>query len=292
MTLDGLTSRTTVTFEAALPHDTLLLNGVQESGPALLRVQAFLEHVRALAHTRLHAAVCSDNNFPTGTGIASSAAAFAALALAASHAAGLDLDEPALSRLARLGSGSACRSIPGGFVEWRAGADDRDSYAVSIAPADHWHLVDCVAVISQVSKRVGSYEGHALADSSPLQAGRLAGAAGRLETCRSAILQRDFDALARVVELDSHLMHAVMMTSTPPLLYWQPPSLAVMQAVSAWCAAGDPVCFTLDAGPNVHVLTTAQASQEIAGRLAQIPGVESVLSAPPGRGAHLIAEAS
>ena len=97
----------------------------------------------------------SENNFPTGSGIASSASAFAALSLAASKAAGLQLDERSLSRLARRGSGSACRSVPAGFVEWQSGEDDDSSYAFSLAPADHWQLYDCIAIVSQEHKKTG-----------------------------------------------------------------------------------------------------------------------------------------
>ena len=132
--------------------------------------------------------------------------------------------------------------------------DDETSYAYSIAPADYWDLVDCVAVISRVHKPTGSTEGHALADTSPLQAARLADAPRRLDLCRQAILERDFEALAQVVELDSNMMHAVMMTSSPPLVYWQPATLAIMHAVSTWRQQGLPACYTNDAGPNVHVL--------------------------------------
>jgi diphosphomevalonate decarboxylase len=111
------------------------------------------------------------------------------------------MDERALSRLARLGSGSACRSVPGGFVEWQAGQNDESSYAFSIAPADHWQLADCIAVVSQAHKPTGSTEGHARASSSSLQAARVADTPRRLDLCRRAILERDFQALAEVVEL-------------------------------------------------------------------------------------------
>ncbi len=279
MNLDGLYARTTVTFNPALPADTFTLNNSLQSGAALERVSRFLSRVRALADTSWFANVISENNFPTGAGIASSAAAFAALSLAASHAAGLDLSETDLSRLARRGSGSACRSIPGGFVEWLPGNSDETSYAVSIAPPDHWALVDCVAVLQAAHKPVGSSEGHTLAFTSPLQTARVASAPLRLDACRRAILQRDFDALAAVVELDSSLMHAVMMTSNPPLFYWEPASLEIMKTLPRWRAAGVPACYTLDAGANVHVITLRDYSQWITDHLLQISGVQQVLTA-------------
>jgi len=288
MNLGGLYARTQVTFEAGLAADMLTLGGRAQAGAALERVAVFLERVRGIAGLDWHARVISENNFPTGTGIASSAAAFAALSLAASRSAGLALDERALSRLARTGSGSACRSVPGGFVEWQTGESDEDSYAFSLAPAEHWALVDCVAIVSREHKPTGSSQGHALAGTSPLQAARVADAPRRLELCRRAILERDFEALAAIVELDSNLMHAVMMTSTPPLLYWQPATLAILQAVPNWRRSGLPVCYTIDAGPNVHVLTTAAQAGQVADRLRQLPGVISVLSAPAGPAASWV----
>jgi len=288
MNLDGLYSRTQVTFDPSLAADQLTLDGQPISGTPLVRVSKLLERVRQMAGLRQYAAVASHNNFPMGAGIASSASAFAALSLAAATAAGLHLNEPEFSRLARTGSGSACRSVPAGFVEWQAGDGDTSSYGSSIAPPDYWDLIDCIAIVSQVHKPTGSSEGHPLADSSPLQAARLEGAARRLELCRKAILERNFAVLTEVVELDCNLMHAVMMTSSPPLLYWQPATLAVMRAVVDWRQDGLPVCYTIDAGPNVHVLCPSQHSAQVTARLAQIPGVERLLTARPGGAARLL----
>ena len=290
MNLEGLFTRTRVTFDPDLEKDELLLNKKETGEQELRRVSAFLDLVRSMSATNLCARVESSNNFPTGAGIASSASAFAALALAASKAAGLNLSEVELSRLARRGSGSACRSVPGGFVEWQVGEDDASSYAFSLAPAEHWALVDCIAVVSTAHKSTGSSAAHSLADTSPFQAARVAGAPARLDQCRRAILERDFAALAQVVELDSNLMHAVIQTSDPPLLYWQPATVAVMQAVQEWRQDGYPVCYTVDAGPNVHVLCPADHASEVIRRLAQMPGVGQVLSAQPGGPARLIYE--
>jgi len=228
------------------------------------------------------------NNFPSGAGIASSASAFAALALAGSKAAGLDLSERELSRLARRGSGSAARSIPGGFVEWQAGTCDEDSFAYSIADPNHWKLVDCVAIVSTSHKKTGSTEGHSLAPTSPLQEARLADAPRRLEICRNAILNCDFDAFAAIVELDSDMMHSVMITSTPALHYWRPTSLEVIDQVQAWRAEGIPACYTVDAGPNVHVICPESEAQHVDRQLREIPGVQDVLVARVGSGAQLV----
>jgi diphosphomevalonate decarboxylase len=292
MNLEGLETRTTVHFDAFLPEDVVKINGKMVAGAARARVSKMLDEVRTLAGIHHFAQVESENNFPSGAGIASSASAFAALAVAASKAAGLELEPAALSRLARRGSGSACRSIPGGFIEWAVGTDDADSYAISIAPPEHWDLADCIAVISTEHKATGSTEGHARAGTSPLQSARADDAPRRLDICRRAILNRDFSAFAEIVEADSNLMHAVMMTSVPPLFYWQPATLAVMQTVRAARAKGLPVCYTIDAGPNVHVISTGSAVEETAKLVGSIPGVREVRLAKVGGPARLVENSS
>src|SRR6185503_10942547 len=277
MNLDGLYTRTTVSFQPSLPFDELIINGHEIRGGGLDRIAYLLDIIRGMAGIQERAEVISENNFPSGAGIASSAAAFAALALAGSKAAGLSLSEPELSRLARRGSGSAARSIPGGFVEWQAGTGEEDSYAFSIAEPDHWDLVDCVAIVSASHKKTGSTEGHSIAVTSPLQAARVADASRRLEICRGAILEKDFNSFASIVELDSDMMHAVMMTSTPALHYWKPASLEVMNYVRQWRAEGMSVCYTVDAGPNIHVICPETEAHIIDKNLREIKGVDNVL---------------
>jgi diphosphomevalonate decarboxylase len=288
MNLDGLYTRTTVSFQPSLPYDELIINGHEVMGHGLDRIAYILDIIRGVANIHERAEVMSENNFPSGAGIASSASAFAALALAGSKAAGLNLSEPELSRLARRGSGSASRSIPGGFVEWQAGTSEEDSFAFSIAGPDHWDLVDCVAIVSASHKKTGSTEGHSIAPTSPLQAARVADASRRLDICRRAILERDFDTFASIVELDSDMMHAVMMTSTPALNYWKPASLEVMTCVRQWRAEGIPVCYTVDAGPNVHVVCLETEANLIEQKLRQIEGVPNVLVARAGGPAKIV----
>ena len=286
MNLAGLETRTSVTF--GTERDELSLNGEWQTGPALLRVSRFLDVVRQMAGLQEGAQVVSENNFPMGAGIASSASAFASLSLAASTAAGLNLTEWQLSQLARIGSGSACRSVPSGFVEWVVEGCESESAARSIAPPEHWHLADCIAVTSTGHKPISSTEGHALAFTSPLQIARVEDAPRRLDICRRAIFERDFLGLAEMIELDSNLMHAVILTSRPPVFYWLPATVAIMQAVTSWRQEGLPAGYTIDAGPNVHVICLAQDAGEITRRLEQIPGVLQVITAFPGGSAHLV----
>ncbi len=288
MNLDDIHTQTTVRWDDALTSDVVRINAVVAADPARSRVSEHLDLVRGLAGIDTYAVVESVNNFPMGAGIASSASAFAALTLAATHAAGLELSERHLTTLARRGSGSASRSIPTGFVEWYKGSTHEDSYAECIALPSHWNLVDVIAIVSQEHKQVVSRQGHTTAHTSDFQVARVAGADARLEVCRRGLLEEDFNTFAEVVEHDSNLMHAVMMTSRPPLFYWLPISLVLMQKVREWRADGLNVCYTMDAGPNVHCLCLEQDAVAIRDAVRTVVGVEDVRVAKTGKGAQIV----
>jgi diphosphomevalonate decarboxylase len=198
------------------------------------------------------------------------------------------LDPREHSRIARRGSGSACRSVFGGFVEAYAGEADLDGYAQQLAAPDHWDLVDWIVITSQAPKQVGSSDGHRLAATSPLQAARVADAPRRLDLCRQAILGRDFAALASVVELDSNLMHAVMLTSQPALMYWQSESVKLMQAILRWREQGLSVCYTVDAGPNVHCLCLGEQAEQVGHQLESLVPEARLIRSGVGGPARLV----
>ncbi len=287
MNLAALTTVTTVEFCPGLPADVVMVGGQPATGQTLGRVVAHLDRVRALADLRDRTRVASRNDFPAGTGLASSASAYAALTLAATRAAGLELGETALSRLARLGSGSACRSVPAGFGLWE-GDSDETSYARQVAPPDHWDLYDVIAIVGYQHKTVGSHDGHALAPTSPLYEARLATVPALLATVRTGILERDLEAVGPAVESDALAMHGVMMTSRPSLLYWSPATVAVLQAVRTWQEEGLGVYFTMDAGPNVHCFCQVADAAEVESRLRNLAGVMDVFVSGPGAGARLV----
>ena len=289
MNLAELHTTTSVQWSRDLRADSLIINGVSATESALARVREHLDILRRSLNIGMFARVESRNNFPMGTGIASSASAFAALTLAAVSAFGSDLSERELSALARLGSGSAARSIPSGFVEWKAGDSHESSCAETFAEYDHWDLTDVIAIVSREHKQVGSSAGHKTADTSVLQAARVASAGERLREIKAAITNRDFEAFARIVEEDSNLMHAVMMTSDPPLMYWQPLSLEVMEAVRRWrIHDGLQVCYTLDAGPNVHCICAAADSRVVASKILAISKNIDILQSRAGGGAYVL----
>jgi diphosphomevalonate decarboxylase len=289
MTLDAARTTTTVAFLPGLKEDTCTINGRPAPAEALERVRRVLADVRRLSRRRAFARVASVNHFPTSAGVASSASGFAALALAAARAAGLDPAPETLVRLTLLGSGSACRSLYGGYVLWSPPGNEKASSRVrQLEPEDHWPLVDLVVILSRKRKAVPSEQGHLLARTSPLLQGRLATLGGILARVRRAIRDRDLQALGGWIEADALCMHAVMMTSRPPLLYWEPATLAVIRSVrDLRMRRGLPCYFTIDAGPNVHVITLPEKAQAVSLALQRVQRVQEILCCPTGRGAAL-----
>lgn len=267
-----------------LTHDKIILDGKLLTGQAPDRLIAHLDRIRKLAGVDFRAHVESKNNFPMASGIASSASGFAALTAASSKALALDLDASTLSSIARRGSGSASRSILGGFVEWEQGSDDSDSFAHQLHQAEHWNLYDVVAIVSAAEKKVSSASGHMIAHSSPLLAGRINSLDAALCEVRRAINERDLERLGPLIEHDALAMHGIMMTSEPSLFYWQPGTVELIQAVRQWRDGGLSVYFTIDAGPNMHLICEEESVDEVCERLLDIASVQQVIVSQPGPG--------
>ena len=290
MNLDSLYTDTTVIWDDSLVNDVLVLNDKPAAQAATERVSRHLDHLRKRLGLQSKAHVQSVNNFPMGAGIASSASSFAALTVAAVAAAQESLSERELTTIARLGSGSASRSIPAGFVEWKTGTYHEESYAETIVNPDYWDLVDVIAVVSKAHKRTTSQAGHPTAKTSDLQTARVEGASRRLQNCRQALLDHDFPTFAQIIEQDSNLMHAVMMTSQPPLFYWQAATLTLMELIREWRAEGLAVSYTLDAGPNVHCICLSQDAEIVKTRLQSQPDVLETFVAVPGPAASVLSD--
>ena len=288
MNLAALSTVTTISISKKAGQDSLKINGIPQAGPSLIRTQNYLDNIRAVYDKQVFLSIESSNDFPIAAGIASSASAFAALAMATNKFFKLDLMENEISALARLGSGSACRSVPPGFTEWKPGTNHEDSFAVSIADQKHWDLWDCIAVVQSEPKEITSTQGHSLANTSPLQSARVQDTTRRLEICRNALKSRDFEAFAEVIELDCNMMHAVMMTSNPSILYWKPASLKIMQEIRTFRKKGTAAAFTLDAGSNVHVICEGDAIRETEALLRAISGVKNVIKSSVGSGAKIV----
>jgi diphosphomevalonate decarboxylase len=291
LTLAALTTTTTVEFDRSLDADSFELNGQMRSGVERSRISIWLDLVRERAALRAPARVVSRNDFPTASGLASSASAYAALALAATNAAGLALEPSELSVLARRGSGSAARSLFGGFVRMNAGsaANGDDAYAQALDSASDWPLCMVIAVVGGgVPKAISSRSAmEHCAETSPLYSAWLASVPSDLAQAERAIARRDLAALGEVAEGSAMAMHAAAMAARPATLYFAPATMACLAAVRELRATGVPAYFTIDAGPHVKVLTLEQQAQAVRARLAEIPGVSQVLESGVGGPAEL-----
>jgi diphosphomevalonate decarboxylase len=258
------------------------------------RVRAQLDRIRQWAGRKEPVRVATRNTFPTAGGLASSASGFAALTLAAAGAFGKKASQKDLSLLARRsGSGSACRSIFGGFVEWPApqvAGNDEDSYARQIADAEHWDLRNVIAVVEIGPKTIPSIEGHRLATTSPYYTKRLELLPDRIDKVRKAIKERDLDALGPVLEQEAIDLHLITMSSHPPIFYWSPGTLAVLRAVRELRQEGLAAWATMDAGANVHVICDADSEDDVAERLEDLPAVGFVIRDGIGAGPDQEAE--
>lgn len=287
MCLSNLLTTTTVEFSPDYQKDEIIINdGGLEEGEAE-RIIKHLDRIRKMANIDQKAKVVSNNNFPSGTGLSSSASGFAALTLAASKAAGLNLSEKELSILARQGAGSACRSIPSGFVEWLDGDTSNTSYAVSIFPPDYWAIADVVAVVSEGKKEVPTSAGHALASSSPFMQTRLILMKEKNELAKLYIREKDFIKLGELSEAEALELHAIMLTQKPHLIYWTTGTLQIMKLTSHWRAAGLPVYFTVNTGQDIHLICEAQNVEKVKAKLKELDFVKDIIVNFPGEGARL-----
>lgn len=286
LTLAALVTETTVTFDPALAADEVELDG----SPADARRAAdFLRRVRLRAGIATHARVVSRNDFPTASGLASSASGFAALALAATRAAGLALDDRALSALARHGSGSAARSIFGGFVRMHAGATDAEAYAEPVTSP----LLDRVRMVIAIVGG-GAPKSHGSRDAmdhtaatSPYYQAWLDLVPRDLADAERALATADLPALGTIAEANALAMHASAIAARPAIHYWQPASLALLAEVRGLRECGVAAWATMDAGPHVKVLTTVEDAERVQAAVRHVDGVTAVTISAPGGPARL-----
>ena len=290
ITLDALHTRTTVRFDPALAADEIALDGECDAAQTR-KLGAFLDLFRARAGVQTRARVESKNDFPTGAGLASSASGFAALAVAANRALGLNLTARELSILSRRGSGSAARSIFGGFVEMAAGQrdDGEDAFASPLLDAAAWPLQVVVAITTRERKTISSRQGmDHTRRTSPFHRDWIATANADLGEARAAVLARDFDRLAQIGEASCLAMHAVMLSARPALIYWNAATLACIQCIRALRREGTGVFFTIDAGPQVKAVCLPEHTARVATALREVSGVEEALISGLGAGARVV----
>jgi len=297
MTVDGMKTHTTVEFDPKYTEDILIVGGKEyKKGDEEYDdyVGRFLRVVREMTGNQTKVKIVSQNNFPTGAGLASSAAGFAALALAVSKALGLPTDPKNLSMLARRGSGSASRSVAAGFVEWHRGEKDdgSDCFAEQIAPPEHWPEFRMIVVItSRKEKKVKSRAGMAQTiKTCPYYPAWLETVSKDLDDMRKGIRERDFTLVGSTAEHNCLKMHATMITTKPPIIYWNPVTMRVIHSVLDWRDEGLESYFTIDAGPQVKVMCLEKDAEELAKRFREIEGVDEVIVTKPGPGPRMVEE--
>jgi len=269
MNLSGCFTTTTVEFSKKFSTDTV------SEGFNSKRIIEHIDRLRNIAKTDERVHVVTNNNFPTSAGIASSASGFAALTVAAVFALGLRLSEKELTELARLGSGSACRSIPDGFVKWDG------EFAYSLYPQDYWDLRDIIVIVGTTGKDVSSSAGHDTVETSPFFKKRLEEIPARITRLETAFARKDFQQLGEVIEEDCLDMHHVMQTQDPPLYYWNTETVKIMELVKKRMV---PAYFTIDAGPNVHIMCEGKDEKKVTNYFKQY----KMIINKPAQGAHLI----
>lgn len=290
VTLAGMETTTTVRFDEGADADTLTLDGRLASAAETARATELLDRVRERAGFPMRASVVSHNNFPTASGLASSASGFAALAVAAMAAAGLPEDASLASDWARRASASAARSLFGGFVELDAGdGTDAPLPARPVAPPHALPLRVCVAVTTLARKAVASRKGmNHTAETSPYYGAWLLHAPTVFAEVRQAILSGDFTRLGEACEDSALAMHASAIAARPGILYWNGATVEALAAVHELRARGVPAYATMDAGPHVKVICHPRHEDAVVTALRAVPGVHDVLVTQPGEGARIV----
>ncbi len=291
VTLAGMTTRTRVTFDASLAADAIVIGGVAASAEDLTRATLVLDRVRTAARDERRARVESANDFPTASGLASSASGFAALALAAATAAKLDWADERVSDLARRGSASAARSLFGGFVELAAGevtgSEDDVLAAMQLAPPDALDVRVLVCVVTDEKKAWSSRDGMSkTSQESPFFAAWLAEAPRICADMKRALAERDLARVGDLAERSALAMHATAMAAG--VIYARGTTLELMSRVRDLRASGASAWATSDAGPHVKVLVATRDATSVRAVLEAMPGVLRVIEARPGPGAHVV----
>ncbi len=286
MNLSGALTTTTVEFSSDYRVDSI--EGTEFTSREKEKIVSHLDRIRKIGKSNLYAKVITKNSFPKGAGIASSASGFAALTVAASKALELNIPEKELTILARIGSGSGCRSIPDGFVYWKNGESSDDSYAYSLYPSTYWDLRDIVAIVNAEEKSVSTTDGMARVKTSPFWKERILGIPAKIQAVQYALKKKSIRDLGIVMEEDCINMHAVAMTQNPPLFYWKETTMAIIHAVRRWREEGLPVYFTIDAGPNVHLICEGKNEKTVIEKVKRLHGISQLIVNRPSLGARLV----
>ncbi len=293
MNIDKCQTITTVNFSPAYQENEVWIKFFGKdyekvSDSALNRVLNHVNYFRKINGCSLKAKIMSENSFPSDAGIAASASGFSALTLALVGAFEMKPSLKELSILVRLaGSGSACRSVIDGFAEWHGGFNNKTSYAKQLAPPDWWNLADLVVVVKEEKKEFSSLHGHALAHTSPFFNRRQQLLKTRIPLVREAIRRKDFLALGELIEEEAIEMHLIAMSSKPPIFYWNEGTMEIIHFLRKIRNNGLLGYFTIDAGPNVHIICLQKDIDKIDNEVKKLKNVLFTIENKPGKGARL-----
>ena len=263
-------SHTTVEF-GRFKKDTASVDGKQLVDRELERVVFVVDEVRRRSGLDLKFRMVSKNNFMSNVGLGASASGFAALAVAASKAAGLKLSLEKMSVIARRGAGSATRSVTGGFSRWKAGFEDEESYSYQIASED----LQMGIVVALIPAFKFTENAHKAVLTSPFFHSRLAFVHGALAEMENAIRKRNIEKIGILAERDSLILHGITMTSIDEMMLWRPETVKVILEVKKMRSEGLPAFFSIDTGATVYVNTKPKHVQEIEGRIKDL-GIETI----------------
>lgn len=289
MNLSNLQSKTTVEFSPDFKSDEIVIDG-KNNPTENRRVIKHLDRIRKIAKNFLSARVVSRNNFPASSGLSSSASGFAALTLAASQALNLNLSPKELSVLARLGSGSACRSIPGGFVQWLKGNKSQNSYAYTVFPPNYWDIVDLVVIVSEGKKIIPTSDAQKYVLTSPFISERLKHIEEKIKKLKQSISEKNFPDFGELIEAECLELHAIFMTQTPSFIYLLPGTLSLIHQVRIWRSEGLKVYFTVNTGHNVHLLCREKDKDILQNKLSALSFIKKTILNYPAGAAEIIDE--
>lgn len=296
MNIDSCRTVTTVEFSPLYKKDEVWIKFFGQDSQKVTdsqfeRVIAHVNRFRQFNNCDLKIKVVSENSFPSDAGIAASASGFSALTVALAGAFGMKLSSKELSVLTRLaGSGSACRSVIDGFVEWRVGQNSKTSYAVQIAPPKYWELADLVVVVKDEKKEFSSLHGHNVAHTSPFYKRRQELLKKRVPLVRKAIDKKDLDLLGELIEEEAVELHLIAMSSKPPIFYWNEGTMEVIHFLRKMRKKGLLGYFTIDAGPNVHIICLQKDVEKMDRKVKRLKNVLFTIKNSPCVGARLISK--
>jgi diphosphomevalonate decarboxylase len=276
LTLNELYTQTS--FELTNGQDQFFLNGQLQSPADSKRVFNYVHRLQAMFGVKDHFVVKSQNHVPTSAGLASSSSAFAALAGAFAQAYNLNLTKKELSRLARLGSGSAARSVYGGFAEWQMGSD-LTSVAVPIEASDKLNIAMLVVELNTAKKKTSSTSGMQQAQTSPFYQTWLDRNQLEITEMKNALAAGNLDQVGALAELNASEMHAINLTAQPGFTYFEPATIAVLKYVHELRNEGFSCYYTMDAGPNVKVICSLKNCKALQQKFAtRFPGAKMFIA--------------